>query len=93
MVKRETNIWALQEAKSKLCDLVALAEDGEPQIITRHGKRTVVVIDHDTYAKMRQRPKSLGEALEPGPVYDNEIVDQLFSRTPFSDRRSKLDRE
>jgi prevent-host-death family protein len=37
-------IWALQDAKNKFSELVDKAVGDGPQVVTRHGKETVVVL-------------------------------------------------
>ncbi len=51
------NVWQLQEAKNKFSSLVDRAHHDGPQIVTRHGKESVVVIAIEDYQKMN-RPKS-----------------------------------
>lgn len=51
------NVWQLQEAKNKFSSLVDKAHQDGPQIVTRHGKESVVVIAIEDYQKM-SRPKS-----------------------------------
>jgi prevent-host-death family protein len=45
--------WALQDAKNKLSEVVRAAERGEPQIVTRRGVETAVVISHDEFERLR----------------------------------------
>ncbi|MDD9827744.1 MAG: type II toxin-antitoxin system Phd/YefM family antitoxin [Deltaproteobacteria bacterium] len=46
--------WKLQDAKSRFSELVRDAES-EPQVVTRRGKRTVVVLAADAYDRLRSR--------------------------------------
>lgn len=58
--------WSLQEAKNRLSELVALAERGRPQLVTKHGRAAVYVVDAREFEAMRRRAKpvkSLGEHL------------------------------
>jgi len=52
----EKDIWQLQEAKNKFSSLVEKAQKQGPQIVTKHGRKTVVVLSFDQYEKM-VRPK------------------------------------
>lgn len=59
--------WALQDAKNKLSEVVRAAARGRPQIVTRRGIETAVVISYSEYrriaaARRRRRP-SLAEYL------------------------------
>jgi antitoxin Phd len=51
------NVWQLQEAKNKFSNLVDKAHHDGPQIVTRHGKESVVVLAIEDYQKL-SRPKS-----------------------------------
>jgi len=44
--------WQLQEAKAKFSELVRRAVDGESQLITKRGKKAVVVLSHEQYQKL-----------------------------------------
>jgi len=44
--------WALQDAKNKLSEVVRAAERGEPQIVTRRGVETAVVISRDDFDRL-----------------------------------------
>ncbi len=41
---KNQNIWQLQNAKNKLSQLINIACEGTPQLITKNGKPTVYVI-------------------------------------------------
>lgn len=49
--------WQLQEAKNKFSKLVEKAQHEGPQFVTKHGKKTVVVLSVEEYKKI-VRPKS-----------------------------------
>ena len=55
-----TQSWKLQEAKNKFSEVVARAEAGEVQIVTKHGVATAVVLSYAAY-------KSLSEPQRPYP--------------------------
>lgn len=52
--------WQLQQAKSRLSELVASAGKEGPQVITVRGKREAVVLSAEDYARMTQGPKDGG---------------------------------
>ena len=52
-----SRIWQLQEAKSKLSELVNQVLKEGPQIITRRGDEVVVVISYDEFTRM-QKPET-----------------------------------
>ena len=51
------NVWQLQEAKNKFSNLVDKAHHDGPQIVTKHGKESVVIIAIEDYQKLN-KPKS-----------------------------------
>jgi prevent-host-death family protein len=51
------NIWQLQEAKNKFSNLVEKAHHDGPQIVTKHGKESVVIIAVEDFQKL-SKPKS-----------------------------------
>ncbi len=48
--------WQLQDAKQKFSELVRLAEQEGPQIVTRHGDEVVVVISVEEYRRLHEEP-------------------------------------
>lgn len=47
--------WQLQEAKNRLSEVVELALEEGPQIVTRHGKEVVVIVAKDEFERGRER--------------------------------------
>jgi len=47
--------WALQDAKNRFSEVVDAALRGEPQVVTRRGVETAVIIAHDAYVRMVSR--------------------------------------
>ena len=65
--------WQLQEAKSHLSEVVERAKTGETQIITKHGAKTVVVIDYDRYLDLTGQTKGLLEVLRGKPPFTDDL--------------------
>ena len=57
-------IWQLQEAKNKLSELVERALRDGAQVITRRGKKVVVVIPYQEYEHMTSTHKESGRILD-----------------------------
>ena len=53
-----TTLWQLQDAKAQLSQVVEAALNGEPQHITRHGKRAVVVVSEATFESLQKNAKA-----------------------------------
>jgi prevent-host-death family protein len=47
-------VWQLQEAKQRFSELVRRAQVDGPQIVTRHGREAVVVIDFSEYRHLTE---------------------------------------
>lgn len=49
----DERVWQLQEAKNKFSELVDRAVEGEPQVVTRRGRRAVVLVSATEYARLK----------------------------------------
>ncbi len=50
-------VWQLQEAKSRLSELVECARKRGAQTITRHGRPIAVVLSSEAYSELQPRRK------------------------------------
>jgi antitoxin Phd len=66
-------IWQLQEAKNKLSEVVDEAMQNGPQLITRRGIETVVVISFADYRKMVAKQEKLTAFFRESPLVDAEL--------------------
>jgi prevent-host-death family protein len=84
--------WPLREARSKFSELVARAQQGEVQVITKRGEPVVVAMDYVAYQQLQVKPLSALEALRGDPNENpfegmtNEEIDALFPRLPLKMR-------
>lgn len=62
------DIWQIQDAKNKLSEVIARALKKGPQVITRHGHKTVVVLAYDEYKKMSQSQVKFSEFFRSSPL-------------------------
>jgi len=62
------NTWQLQDAKNKFSDLVNKAQIDGPQIVTRHGKKAVVVLAFDDYKKLSKPKTNLYKFFRKSPL-------------------------
>ncbi len=65
--------WQLQEAKARLSEVIDTAEKDGPQIITRRGVNTAVVIPFEEWERNHKPKRSLLEILQSGPQFDLQI--------------------
>lgn len=45
--------WQLQEARDRLSEVVDLAIEEGPQVVTRHGKEVAVIVGREDFARRR----------------------------------------
>jgi prevent-host-death family protein len=65
--------WQVQTAKQRFSELVERAVNEGPQIVTKHGREAVVVLDVREYRRLRGVPMTFKEFLMSGP--DFSILD------------------
>jgi len=74
--------WPLQDAKAKFSELVDATLKKGPQIVTRRGVETVVVLPVDEWRRLQQsaRPTLTELLVERGPKFDNFEMPRLRSK-------------
>ena len=76
------NIWQLQEAKSKFSELVERALENGAQIVTRRGRKTVVVLPIGEYERLVKPADSLAQFLLASPMLGSELTIARDKRPP-----------
>lgn len=61
-------VWQLQEAKNKLSEVIERALREGPQVISRRGKETAVVVSVEEYARKGRQEPSLAEFFLRSPL-------------------------
>ena len=76
--------WQVQQAKQRFSELVRRALSEGPQVVTRHGEPTVVVVAAEEYQRLRRQPPDLTAfLLDPsGPHFDVLDLDSLERDLP-----------
>lgn len=69
-------IWQVQEAKTRLSDLIEDANAKGPQIITRHGSERAVILSIADYRALTAHKPNLREYLLGGPKVDSFEVER-----------------
>lgn len=64
------NVWQLQEAKNKFSNLVDKAHNDGPQVVTKHGKESVVIIAIEDYQKLNKPTSDLISFFKKSPLSD-----------------------
>ena len=68
--------WQLQEAKQQFSRVVDLARSEGPQVVTRHGKDAVVVLDIDAYRRLDSDGGAFKRFLAEAPDFDLLEIDR-----------------
>lgn len=76
-----SDVWQIQDAKNKLSEVIARALKQGPQLITRHGEKTVVVVSYVEYEKLRKSQGKLSEFFSTSPLAGIDLTrDKSLSR-------------
>lgn len=68
-----SRVWQLQEAKNKFSEVVDQALRDGPQVVTRRGAETVVVLSYEEYRRLTVSQKSLVEFFRESPFVGVEL--------------------
>ncbi len=64
--------WTVTGAKARLSEVIERAQTN-PQIITRHGKPSVVIVSAEEWARKTARKGTLAEFLMTSPLRDADL--------------------
>ncbi|MBU4444323.1 type II toxin-antitoxin system Phd/YefM family antitoxin [bacterium] len=67
------NIWQLQEAKAKFSEVVNEALRHGPQIITKHGVETALLISVNDYKKIIKKESKISQFFRNSPLSAIEL--------------------
>ena len=68
-----TRVWQLQEAKNKLSELLDEALAHGPQVITRWGKETAIVLAYADYRNLLLSQQKLSDFFRESPFAGREL--------------------
>ena len=66
-------VWALQDAKNRFSELVDQAVQEGPQVVTRRGKETVVVLSVQEFHKLTRAQESLVAFFRDSPLVGADL--------------------
>jgi len=69
-------LWQVQEAKTRLSEVIEDAHNKGPQIITRHGAERAVVLSMDDYRALTAHQPDLKAYLLGGPKLDSFEIER-----------------
>lgn len=87
---RDKKLVHIAETKARFSQLVEKAMKGEPQLVTRRGRKAVVVLDWETYTRLTGADLSLWQALRPPKPLPNEEAEAPFARVEAEPREVSL---
>jgi len=64
----DNNIWTVAQAKARLSEVIENARTHGPQIITRNGRRTAVVVGAEEWERKKRRSGSLADFFKASPL-------------------------
>lgn len=65
--------WQIQEAKSKLSELIDTVLKKGPQFITRRGETVVVLVSVDDFEKLTNSKRGIVQKIQSAPRVDLEL--------------------
>jgi prevent-host-death family protein len=81
--------WALNDAKTQFSEVIELAQT-EPQVVTKHGKKTAVVMSFEAYQNLIPKISLWDMLRPPDPVLEEDDPDP-FERLPAVAREIDFD--
>lgn len=73
--------WQMQQARTKLAELIRLAAVEGPQVVTYRGADRAVVLSVDEYYRLNAAPANFAEFLLSGPKWDDETIAMIHDRS------------
>lgn len=70
---QNAKVWTLADAKAHLSEVVESALKRGPQVITRHGRKAVVVVAAEEWERKTQRQGNLAEFFAASPLRDSGL--------------------
>ena len=68
-----TDEWQLQDAKNKFSEVINLALSKGPQLITRRGEKTAVLLSYVEYEKLCKAQGKLSDFFRASPLAESNI--------------------
>ena len=65
--------WQLQDAKNRFSEVVNKALKDGPQVVTRHGTESVVVVSIKEFKRLLRPKTDLVTFFKQSPLYDSQI--------------------
>lgn len=72
-MSQTAKVWTLADAKAHLSEVVESALKKGPQVITRHGRKAVVVVAAEEWERKTQRKGTLADFFEASPLRESGL--------------------
>jgi prevent-host-death family protein len=72
-MSQSTKTWTLADAKARLSQVVDNALTKGPQVITRHGRKAVVIVSAEEWERRTQRKGTLADFFAASPLRDSGL--------------------
>jgi len=70
--------WQIQDAKNKFSQVIGEAVKNGPQIVTKHGEATAVILSVQDFKKLQQNRSSITEFFQSSPLVGVELeIDRI----------------
>ena len=70
---RRAKAWTVAEAKAKLSQVIDQALTQGPQVVTRNGSKTVVIVSADEWERKSRRSGNLAEFFAASPLRGSSL--------------------
>lgn len=85
-IRGRMRVWKLEDAKNGFSEVVRRAEAHEPQLVTKHGREAVVVVNAEDYQRLLA-PQGLVRFLRESPLAEVLAEGELdLAREPDAGR-------
>ena len=68
-----TDTWTVAEAKAKFSEVIDRAQTAGPQIVTRNGRKSAVIVAADEWERKIKRVGNLAEFFDASPLRDSGV--------------------
>lgn len=68
-----THIWTVAQAKAKFSKVIDKAESDGPQIITRNGRTTAVIVGAEEWERKTRRKGTLADFFASSPLRGSDV--------------------
>ena len=82
MAARPSAGWPIADAKARLSEMIDRAIDAGPQVITRHGRPTAVLVSTEEWNRKTRRKGNLAEFFAASPLRGSNIKIQRSMDRP-----------